>query len=58
MPQRGGARKGAGRRPKGARALVSHKARPRFAKPAAVHVTLRVADHVWNLRSGRAFRAI
>ena len=55
---RGGRREGAGRRPKGERPLVSHKARPRFDQPAAVHVTLRVGDHVWNLRSGRSFRAI
>jgi putative transposase len=58
LPQRGGRRKGAGRKPKGRRAGVSHKARPAFDKPAAVHVTLRVADHVWNLRSRRSFRAI
>ena len=58
MPRRGGKRRGAGRKPKGDRALVSHAARPRFGKPAAVHVTLRVAEHVWNLRSGRSFRAI
>ena len=37
---------------------MSHKARPRFEKPAAVHVTLRVATHVWNLRSRRCFRVI
>jgi putative transposase len=54
----GGRRKGAGRKPKGRRPLVSHKARARFDKPAAVHVTLRVGEEVWNLRSGRAFRAI
>src|SRR5882672_731451 len=30
LPQRGGRRKGAGRKPKGPRALVSHKVRPRF----------------------------
>ena len=42
LPQRGG----------------SHKARPRFDKAAAVHVTLRVADHVWNLRSRRSFARI
>ncbi len=58
LPQRGGRRKGAGRKPKGPRALVSHKARPRFDRPSAVHVTLRVAEHVWNLRSGRSFRAV
>ena len=58
LPRRGGKRRGAGRKPKGNRALVSHAARARFDKPAAVHVTLRVGDQVWNLRSGRSFRAI
>src|SRR5437016_5149369 len=58
FPQWGGRRKGAGRGPKGRRPLVSHKARPRFEKAAAVHVTLRVDEHVWNLRSGRAYRVI
>ena len=58
LPHRGGKRAGAGRKPQGPRALVSHRARPRFDKPAAVHVTLRVADHVWNLRSKRCFRAV
>jgi len=37
---------------------VSHKTRPRFDKPSAVHVTLRVATHVWNLRSRRCFQRI
>src|SRR5260370_1520947 len=58
LPQWGGRRTGAGRKPKGARSLVSHKARPRFEKAAPVHVTLRVAAHVWNLRSRRCSRAI
>ena len=56
--QSGGPRKGAGRKPKDPRALVSHKERPRFDKTAAVLVTLRVATHVWNLRSRRCFRVI
>ncbi|HET9752248.1 MAG TPA: hypothetical protein VFP52_04785 [Myxococcales bacterium] len=30
----------------------------RFDQPAAVHVTMRVALHVWNLRSRRCFRLI
>jgi REP element-mobilizing transposase RayT len=34
--------------------MVSHKARPRFAKRLPVHVTLRIADEVWNLGSGRS----
>lgn len=38
--------------------MVSHKARPRFGKPLPVHVTLRAADEVWNLRSGRSFRCL
>jgi len=28
------------------------------SKPAAVHVTLRVASHVWNLRNRRCFQVI
>ena len=58
LPLRGGKREGAGRKPKGRRALVSHKAREKFEKPAAVHVTLRVGDEVWNLRSRRCFRVV
>ena len=58
LPLRGGKREGAGRKPKGRRALVSHKARARFGRATAVLVTLRVHEHVWNLRSGRSFRAI
>ena len=37
---------------------MSHHRRPRFEKPAAVQVTLRVGDHVWNLRSRRCFEVI
>ena len=58
LPRRGGKRRGAGRRPKGPRTLVAHKSRPRFEKPTPVHVTVRVARHVWNLRSRRCFNAI
>ena len=53
--RRGGRRPGAGR-PKGDR--VSHGSRPRFDKAAAVHVTLRVRSHVWNLRSRRSYARI
>ena len=55
----GGHRDGAGRKklPEGRR-HVSHLARERFDKPTPVHVTLRVAPHVWNLRSARSFRRI
>jgi REP element-mobilizing transposase RayT len=59
LPQRGGKRRrGAGRRPKGARAGVSHHGRPRVSRHHPVHVTLRVREHVWNLRSRRCFRLI
>ncbi len=37
---------------------MSHKKRPRFDKPAAVLVTLRVVSTVWNLRSQRCFGLI
>jgi putative transposase len=58
LRQWGGKRKGAGRRPRGEKALVSHEARPKFARPTPALVTLRVANHVWSLRSGRSFRRI
>jgi len=38
--------------------MVSHKSRLQFEKPAPVLVTVRVARHVWNLRSRRCFDAI
>jgi REP element-mobilizing transposase RayT len=58
IPQRGGKRKGAGRKQEAPRPRVSHKAREQFDKPMPVHVTLRVANGVWNLRSKRCFVAI
>jgi putative transposase len=54
----GGRRKGAGRKPKGTRALVMHTTRPTLAPRFPVHVTLRVLPHVWNLRSRRSFRLL
>jgi len=55
----GGRRDGAGRKPlPPGRRRVSHRAREQFDKPTPVHVTLRVAHHVWNLRSARSFRRI
>ena len=55
FPSHGGRRDGAGR-PHGNR--VSHAARPRFRRATPVHVTLRMRDHVWNLRSKRSFQRI
>jgi hypothetical protein len=54
----GGKRRGAGRKPNGARAGASHAARPEHDPAHPVHVTLRVRDHVWSLRSRRSFRVI
>ncbi len=52
---RGGKRKGAGRKPGqgGERAWYR---RPVFTKRLPVHVTLRMAEWVWNLRSRRSLR--
>src|SRR5205814_2163697 len=58
IPQRGGKRKGAGRKRKAPRPRVSHKARAQLDKPSVVLVTLRVSAGVWNLRSKRCFGAI
>src|ERR1700687_5828619 len=55
FPTHGGRREGAGR-PRGNR--VSHAARPQFDRVTPVHVTLRMREYVWNLRSGRSFRRI
>src|ERR1041384_6839185 len=56
--RRGGKRKGAGRKPTGPRAGVEHRRRPRFERRAPLHVTLRMAQHVWNLRSQRSLRVL
>ena len=56
--RRGGRRNRAGRRPNGPRAGVSHRTRPRFERRMPVHVTLRVAPWVWNLRSRRSARVL
>jgi len=55
---RGGKRTGAGRKPKGSHALVSHAARPQFSRPMPVHVVMRVRRHVWSLCSKRSWRRI
>jgi REP element-mobilizing transposase RayT len=54
----GGRRKNAGRKPNGARAGVWHLARPELSRRCAVHVTVRMKAHVYNLRSRRCFRAL
>jgi REP element-mobilizing transposase RayT len=63
-PTWGGKRKGAGRKPAGAKAGVPHQARPTLASRHPVHITLRVVPEVASLRTKekldalkRAFRA-
>ena len=57
FPQRGGARKGAGRKRRATRPQVPHRPRLKF-RNAALHVTVRVREEVWNLRTHRCFRAL
>ena len=55
----GGARKRAGRKPNvPGRPGVPHRAYFRLERRLPVHVTLRMAEHVWNLRSRRSFNII
>jgi len=54
----GGKRAGAGRKPRGARAGVAHRERGAWTRAMPIHVTLRMAPHVYNLRSRRSFRVI
>src|ERR1041384_2391293 len=54
----GGKRAGAGRKPRGGRAGVEHRSRGEWTRPMPLHVTLRMAPHVYNLRSRRSFRVI
>ncbi len=54
----GGKRKGAGRKPAPGRDGIRHDPRDPFRGSQPVHVTLRTAEHVWNLRSERSFRIV
>ena len=56
--QRGGKRRGAGRKPKGRRAGSPHKARPELNARHPVHVVLRVIDAVGSLRRRFTYHAI
>src|SRR5262245_32672075 len=49
--QHGGAREGAGRKPKGERALVGHRPRPPKPSRHPAHVTLKLREHLPRLRS-------
>src|SRR5688500_8148479 len=48
----GGARKGAGRKPSGPKAGVSHRSRPVVTRHTPAHVTLRLAAGLPNIRRG------
>ena len=54
----GGKRAGAGRKQTRSAGRVVHRPRPALASRHPVHVTLRVKDHVWNLRARRCFRHV
>ncbi|CAN5644714.1 hypothetical protein BH09MYX1_BH09MYX1_23370 [soil metagenome] len=56
MNRHGGKREGAGR-PRSSKAMP-HVARERFSSKTPLHVTLRMARHVWNLRSQRGLRCV
>jgi hypothetical protein len=58
LPTWGGKRRGAGRKPKGERADDPHAPRDPVRRYQPVHVTLRMAEHVWNLRSQRSYRVV
>ena len=55
----GGKRKGAGRKPKGSRAGVSHRKRLQFnGKAYPVHVTLRVGSDISSLRIPEVYSVV
>ena len=55
---RGGKRRGAGRKPKGARAGARHEERPEVEARNALHVVLRVVPAVGSLRRRDMYRAM
>src|SRR5689334_11219291 len=56
--RRGGKRKGAGRKPKGARAGAKHEARPAIKARDALHVVMRVVPAVGNMRRRALYKAM
>src|SRR5215475_227325 len=56
--RRGGKRKGAGRKPKGARAGSPHQARPTIKPQHALHVVMRVVPAVGNMRRRSLYKAM
>src|ERR1043165_7905532 len=56
--RRGGKRKGAGRKPKGARAGAKHAVRPAVKPSDALHVVMRVVPAVGNMRRRAMYKAM
>src|SRR5262245_47472693 len=56
--RRGGKRKGAGRKPKGRSAGSRHEARPEIKPSHVLHVVLRVAPTVGNMRRRPMYKAV
>jgi len=56
--RRGGWRKKAGRKPTGVEPGIPHARRQPIERMLPVHVTVRMAPHVYNLRSRRSFSII
>jgi REP element-mobilizing transposase RayT len=56
--RRGGKRRGAGRKPKRARAGEGHDARPAFKRYHPLHVVMRVVPEVGSLRRRRMYKAL
>jgi REP element-mobilizing transposase RayT len=55
---KGGARPGAGRKPKGEKAGVPHRRRREFSSRCPVHVTVKLLPGMARLRRGREYRAL
>jgi hypothetical protein len=56
--RRGGKRKGAGRKPKGARAGSPHELRPEVRSSDALHVVMRVVPEVGSMRRRSTYKAM
>lgn len=56
--KRGGKRRRAGRKPNGVEAGAPHLTRERFERTLPVHVTIKMAEHVYNLRARRCFSLV
>ncbi len=54
----GGSRKGAGRKPKGKKAGVSHKARSPLPSGCAIHVSTRLVGGLPSLRGRKLWAAV